>query len=222
MNITNKIDRDPVTEVPQVDAYIRWALIAIEEMVGTQDLKSMLQANKLDRLIGNYPPENLKVSHNITHKDYANLCVGLLNYYGKDGKNQSIRFGRIATKPAIEKQGKLFNMTVTTAVKFLPFSLQVKTALDSIKNDLEKIYKEVEYDVSVSIEDRGDRWAYIDTSCAICAGKEADAPICWSWVGTLEESVRWLTGKEVAVDQVKCRAMGDSACVWEISKTPKH
>lgn len=221
MKIVNKIDLDPVATVPQVDAYIRWALLAMEEMVGKQDLRDILHNNDLARFIDAYPPELLKINRNITHQDYANLCTGLMNFYRADGKNQSIRFGRLATKPAIAKQGKLFNMTVTTAVKFLPVSLQIKTALDSIKNDLEKIYQEIDHDVNVSIEDRGDKWAYIDKGCAVCAGKEADQPICWSWVGTLEESLFWLTGKEFVVDQVECRAMGASACVWEIDKTPK-
>jgi hypothetical protein len=221
MEIRNKIDRDPISEVPQVDAYVRWALLAAEEMVGTQNLQNILQENQLERFIKAYPPELLKINRNITHRDYANLCAGVMNFYGVDGKKESVRFGRLSAKPAIKNQGKLFNLTVTTAAKFLPVSLQIKTALDSIKNDLEKIYQEIDYDVNVSIEDRGDKWAYIDRSCAVCAGKESDTPICWSWAGTLEESLYWLTGKEFEVDQVECRAMGSSACVWEVNKTPK-
>jgi predicted hydrocarbon binding protein len=218
MKISNKIDRDPVTEVPQIEAYMRYALIAAEEMVGKQALALMLQQNGMARFIGNYPPDRIKLSHDFTHKDYTNLCTALIEFYGQAGKSESIRFGRISTKPALENQGVLFNFASRTAIKFLPLSLQIKTVLESIKNDLDKIYKEIDHDVSVKIEDRGDKWAYIDRSCALCAGKESDAPICWGWVGTLAESLNWLTGKEFEIDQVECRAMGESACVWEISK----
>ena len=221
MKISNKIDRDPVTEVPQIEAYMRYALIAAEEMVGRQALETMLRKHGMQRFIGNYPPEKIRLSNDFTHKDYTNLCTALIEFYGEAGKSESIRFGRIATKPALENQGILFNFASRTAIKFLPLSLQIKTVLESIKNDLDKIYKEIEHDVSVSIEDRGDKWAYIDRSCALCAGKQADAPICWGWVGTLAESLNWLTGKEFEIDQVECRAMGDKNCVWEVSKTAK-
>jgi predicted hydrocarbon binding protein len=222
MKITTKLDRDPVTEVPQIEAYMRYALIAAEEMVGRQALEMMLQQNGMERFVDNYPPEKIRLSPDFTHKDYTNLCIALIEFYGQAGKSESIRFGRISTKPALAKQGILFNVASRTAIRFLPLSLQIKTVLESIKNDLDKIYKEVEYDVSVSVEDRGNKWAYIDKSCALCAGKESDAPICWGWVGTLAESLNWLTGKEFEIDQVECRAMGDRACVWEINKTAKQ
>jgi predicted hydrocarbon binding protein len=221
MNITNKLALDPVTQVPQIDAYMRYALIAAEEMVGKQALEIMLYKNGMQRFISNYPLEKIKLSPDFTHKDYANLCTTLIEFYGEAGKDESIRFGRIATKPALAKQGVFFNVASRTAIKFLPLSLQIKTVLESIKNDLDKIYQEIDHDVSVRIEDRGDRWAYIDRSCAMCAGKISDAPICWGWVGTLAESLNWLTGKEFDIDQVQCRAMGEQACVWEISKTAK-
>lgn len=219
MKIQNKLD--PVTEVPQIEAYMRYALIAAEEMIGKPALDKILHENGMEQFIDNYPPEKIRLSPNFTHKDYTNLCIALGQFYGQDSASDLTRFGRISTRPALDKQGVLFNMAARTAIKFLPLSLQIKTVLESIKNDLDKIYREVAYDVGVSIEDRGDKWAYIDRSCALCAGKISDEPICWGWVGTLEESLNWLTGKEFEIDQVKCRAMGEPACVWEISKTAK-
>jgi predicted hydrocarbon binding protein len=55
----------------------------------------------------------------------------------------------------------------------------------------------------------------------MCAGKLADTPICWLFTGSLEESLRWLTGKEFEIVEVECRAAGAPACVWEVPKTPK-
>jgi divinyl protochlorophyllide a 8-vinyl-reductase len=68
------------------------------------------------------------------------------------------------------------------------------------------------------IEDRGDRLAYVAETCPMCAGVQADLPICLSFTGTLQESMRLTTGKEFAVEEVECRAAGAPACVWEISK----
>jgi predicted hydrocarbon binding protein len=222
MKITNKIDLDPVAAVPQIDAYMRYALIAAEEMVGKSALELILRDHQMAQLIDNYPPEKFQISSSFTHKDYTNLCTALIEFYGQNGESESIRFGRIATKPVLEKQGAKLNFAARTAIKFLPLSIQIKTVLETIKNDLDKIYQEVEYDASISIENRGDKWAYVDRACALCAGKEADSPICWGWVGTLAESLNWLTGKEFDIDQVECRAMGQEACIWEISKSPKR
>lgn len=221
MEIKNKAQHDSVTELPMVEAYMRWALMAAEEEMGNQALAHCLRENGLERLIGQYPPADLKLSKNITIGDYANLCTGLMQSFEPNGKTRSIQLGRISTKPALEKQGKLFNFASRTAIKFLPLSSQIKTVLDSIQSDLNKIYKADGYPPGVKVEDRGTKWAYIDESCAVCAGKQATAPICWSWVGTLEESLAWLTGKEFEIDQVECRAMGAPACVWEISKAAK-
>jgi predicted hydrocarbon binding protein len=220
MEIRNKTHQDPVAELPMIEAYMRWALIAIEDAMGKQVLETILSENGLAQFIDNYPPEKMRLSQKITVGDYANLSTGLMKFYGQTGISEVIRLGRTSAKPALENQGKLFNMAARTALKLLPVSLQIKTVLEGIQTDLEKIYKP-NYVVGVRIEDRGKSWAYIDDCCALCAGKEADVPICWNWVGTLEESLQWLTGKEFEIEQVECRAMGTPACVWEVNKTPK-
>ena len=124
MKITDKLDLDPVTQVPQVEAYMRYALIAAEEMVGKSALAVMLTENGMSRFIDNYPPEKIRLSSDFTHKDYTNLCTALIEFYGEAGKVESIRFGRISTKPALAKQGVFFNIASRTAIKFLPLSLQ--------------------------------------------------------------------------------------------------
>ena len=221
MEIKNKAQHDPVTELPMVEAYMRWALMAAEQEIGSQALEIVLRENGLEKFVNHYPPANLKLNHNITVGDYTNLWTGLTQFFGADGKSKSIKVGRLSTKPALENQGKLFNFTSRTAIKLLPLSSQIKAVLDGIQGDIEKVYKGSGYSIDVRIEDRGDKWAYIDESCAICAGKETNMPMCWGWVGTLEESLTWLTGKHFEIDQVECRAMGASGCAWEISKTIK-
>jgi len=209
-----------------IEAHMRWILIGSEEAIGKQALESVLNENGLTKYINNYPAGTMSLNPNITIGDYANISAGLIEFYQKTGNqgiaSEMIRLGRNCTKPALEYQGILFNFAARTAIRLLPLSLQVKTVLEGIQGDLDKIYKAIDHEVNVEVVDRGQTWAYIDEGCALCAGKEADAPICWSWVGTLEESLQWMTGKQFAIEQVKCRAMGDSNCVWEISKKAKR
>ena len=222
MEIRNKTQHDPVSELLQPEAYMRWALLAAEEVVGKQGLGIILRENNLERFIGNYPPENLKLSQLVSSGDYANLCTGLMKFYGRAGKSVVIRIGRLSAKYAIEKQGAVFNVAARTAAKLMPLSSQIKTVLENMQDGFRKLYKEGGSEFHVSIEDRRDKWAYIAESCPLCAGKESDSPICWSWIGTLKESTLWLTGKELEIEEVECRAMGAPACVWEISKTAKE
>jgi len=221
MEINNK-PNDPVASLFLVDAYMRWALLAAEEVVGKQGLHVLLRERGMDRFIDNYPPELLEISGTITLGDYAELCAGLLTFFGRAGKSMVIRSGRLTSKYAIEKQSAVYNVTAKAAAKLMPYGTQVKLVLESMANGYNKLYAENGQELHFSVEDRGDKWAFISVECPLCAGKSADAPMCWGRIGTLKEGILWLSGKEFNVEEVECRALGAKACVWEISKTPKN
>jgi predicted hydrocarbon binding protein len=222
MEIKNKVQHDPVADLPVVEGWMTWALKAAEEVIGKQGLAIILRENGLERFIDHYPAENLVLSKDITCGDYASLCTGVMKFYGRAGKSVVIRIGRISSRFAIEKQGTVFNVAAVTASKFLPLASQIKTLFENIQGGFRKIFKDGGREIQVSIEDRGDKWAYITETCPLCAGKESDSHICWSFIGSLKESLLWFTGKEFEVEEVECRAMGASACVWEVSKTAKE
>ena len=73
MEIKDKVPSDPVAGLYLVDAYMRWALLAAEEVVGKQGLTVLLRERGLGRFIDNYPPELLNISKTITLGDYAEL-----------------------------------------------------------------------------------------------------------------------------------------------------
>jgi len=222
MEIRNKVQYDPVADLPMVEAYMTWALKAAEEVVGKQGLTIILRENGLERFIDHPPPENLVLSKEITSGDYASFCTGVMKFYGRAGKSVVIRIGRISSKFATEKQAAVFNVAARTAIKILPLSAQIKTGFENVQSGFRKIYKDSGSEIHLRVEDRGDKWAYVAETCPLCAGKESDSHICWTWIGTLKEFLFWLTGKEFDVEEVECRAMGASACVWEVSKTAKE
>ncbi|MGH2523367.1 MAG: V4R domain-containing protein [Anaerolineales bacterium] len=221
MEIKNKAEYDPVADLYMVDAYMRWALLAAEEVVGHQGLSIVLRQAGLAQLINNYPPNELKLSGMLSYGDYANLSAGLLNFYGRAGKSMVMRIGRISAKHGIEQQGALFGLGAVIAAKVLPIPMQLKIGLDTIQSGFKKLAASVRQELHLYVQDRGDRWAYVAPECAMCAGKQADDRICWLFNGTLQESLRWQTGRDLDIQEVECRALGASACVWEVSKTPK-
>jgi len=222
MEIKDKTPNDPIAKLYLVDAYMRWALLAAEEVVGKQGLRVLLRERGLERFIDNYPPELLKISGSITLGDYAQLCAGLLTFFGRAGKSMVIRCGRLTSKYAIEKQSGVYNVAAKTAAKLMPSGMQVKLVLDSMANGYNKLYADSGQELHFRVEDRADKWAFISVECPLCAGKAADLPMCWGRIGTLKEGLFWLTGKDFDVEEVECRAVGASACVWEVSKTPKE
>lgn len=222
MVIKKKAEHDPVADLYMVDAYMRWALLAAEEVVGQRGLGIVLREAGLERLINNYPPNELRLSGNLSYGDYADLSSGLLNFYGRAGKSMVLRIGRISAKHGIEQQGALFGLGAVIAAKVLPLPTQLKIGLDTIQNGFQKLANSVGQELHLRIEDRGDRWAYVAPECAMCAGKQADDRICWLFNGTLQESLHWQTGKDLVIEEVECRALGAPACVWEVSKTPKE
>ena len=221
MEIMNKVQHDPVADLPVVEAYMTWALQAAEEVIGKQGLGIILRENGLERFIDHYPSPNLALSRDISFADYSNLCTGVMKFYGRAGKSVVIRIGRISSKLAIEKQAAVFNVAARTAIKLLPSSSQIKTIFENMQNGFRKISREGGSDIQLGIEDWGEKWAYTAETCPLCAGKESDSHICWTWIGTLKETLMWFTGKDFEVEEVECRAMGAPACVWEVNKTPK-
>lgn len=221
MEIRNKPEHDTVADLSIVDAYMLWALMAAEEVVGKHGLTVVLREAGLDHLIGNPPPNQLKISRGLTFGDYAALSAGLLAFFGRAGKSMTLRIGRQTARYAVEYQGALFGTAALLAQKVLPIATQVKMGLNATQLGFRKLSQSVGQEQRLRVEDRGDHFAYIAEDCPCCAGKRADEPICLIQTGGLQEGLQWQIGKEFEIVEAECRAMGAPACVWHVGKTPK-
>ena len=223
MEIRDKREPDPIASLLALDTYVRWALMASEEVVGEKGMHIVLREAGLEHLINHYPPNEMSPGTKCSYGDYANLCAALLNFFGRAGKSMTMRIGRKTMDLAIEQQASLFGLdTLVKASRLLPLKAQLKAGLMFQISNLRKIGKMGGHEWKIRLEDQGDKFSVIDETCPYCAGKEADTPICWVYNGALIQSTLWLTGKEFIIEEVACRAMGAPACVWEIKKTPKN
>ncbi|WP_298402557.1 4-vinyl reductase [uncultured Chloroflexus sp.] len=220
MEIRDRPDHDPVADMLLVDAYMRWALLAAEEVIGRNGLAVVLRQAGLSQLIGNYPPEQLKATSGLTFYHYASLNAGLLNFFGRSARSMVLRIGRQTARLAIEHQSALFGTAALIASKVLPFATQVKLGLSAMQAGLRRLSQAVNQDRRLAIEDRGEAWAYIDYTCSMSAGKQADEPIGYIQCGVLQEALHWQTGREFTVEQIACRSMGAPASIWLVSKVP--
>jgi predicted hydrocarbon binding protein len=220
MEIREKTEHDPVTDFHLVDAYMRWALLAAEEVIGKQGLAIVLRNTGLERLIDNYPSDETRVISKLTFGDYANLSAGLLAFFGRASKGMLRRIGRLSAQHGIQRQSALFGLAAAVSSKILPIPMQLKVGLTNMQNGFLKLNQEIGQEIHLRLEDQDDRFIYVDEDCSQCAGKASDVPICQIRTGTLQEALHWLTGKEFEIGEAECRATGAPACVWEIHKTP--
>jgi len=221
LQIKDKSEHDPVCDLYLVDAYMRWALLAAEEVIGARGLGIVLREAGLERLVGNYPPaEQEGSSKEITFGDYASLSAGLYSFFGRAARSMVLRIGRISTQHGINEQSTAFNVATLLATKLLPAPARIRIGMENMQRGYRKYSQEVGQDQVLALEDRGETLAYVAETCPVCAGKQSDGPMCALFDGVLTEAVHWLTGRDFDVREVECRAMGAKACVWEIAKQP--
>ncbi|NTV65005.1 MAG: 4-vinyl reductase, partial [Oscillochloris sp.] len=179
MEIKDRTDHDPATDLLLVDAYMRWALLGAEEVVGKNGLAVILRQCGLGQLINNYPAEQLKSTTGLTHAHYATLNAGLLNFFGRSARSMTLRIGRQTARYTIERQGALFGTAALLGAKVLPISVQIKMGLSSMQAGFRRLSQAVGQERHFELEDRGDSWAYLDFEDAFSAGKVANEPIGW-------------------------------------------
>ena len=214
MVITDKPEPDPIADLLIVDSYMLWGLQAAEQFVG-QGMPTLLKQAGLERFIGHYPANETRVT-DITYREYANLNVAVIKFLGPTGRSTALKIGRLSARIGTQQQDSLFSSALTTAAKVLPYPAQLRFGMEMMQS----VYRKNMPDWEGRVEERANTLAYITPTCPMCAGKQAREPICWVFVGVLQEGIQWMTGKLFDVEQTQCRAMGASECVWEASKTP--
>lgn len=209
---------DPITKYPLIDAYMRWALEAVEEVAGHEGMAATLRHANLEKYIDNYPPEETSVVTNVTWGEYSNLNAGLLTFYGRAGRGIVKRVGRITAKKAFVHQSDLFNLGAVLAAKTMPVATQIKMGLTAQMAGFKIMCEENNVKWKGTIQDKGRSYHVIIETDPLTAGKSADAMMGWLMEGAMEQAALMAFGKTLDVKQIACRAMGAEASIWEAPK----
>jgi bacteriochlorophyll 4-vinyl reductase len=221
MRIRDKVGDERLAEFALANGYMRWAVEAIEEVAGRHELEAILRDAGLERLLENPPPNDMTFSARLTFRDYAALNQAIVNLRGSEAKDFALRVGRRSAERSVSDQSAVFGLT-GLALKLLPTNLQIKMVLGNMESTFRRLAAKAGDALHSEFEEHADKWVYHTAHCSSCVGKEADEPICWIFVGAIEQALAWATGKEFAVVETACRAMGAPECVFEIDKTPKE
>jgi len=187
------------------NALMRQAILAISEVMGERGLKVVLRQSGLERYIDKLPPNNME--QDIPTVDYAALNQAVQEFYGRAGKGMLQRIGRTSFRYGVEEQATLMGIA-GTALKLMP----QKTRIKFILTQMSKSLMDVNDETYIEVQETADGFVLTDFTCGVCCCRQAEKPICYLYIGSISEAVKWATGQNYTVREVECRAMGAEAC----------
>jgi predicted hydrocarbon binding protein len=196
----------------------KFALImleALQDVLGENGLKAILNLAHLPELIDNFPPDNLNKEFDFS--DVSAVNQALEEIYGpRGGRGLALRAGRATFADSLRNFGALAGAS-DLAFKVLPLNTKMRIGVPSMA----KIFTQVSDQHSTS-QEKDDFFVYTIHRCPVCWGRhDLDKPVCFIAVGLLQEGMKWLSGgKEFRVNESKCVSLGDEVCEFIIEKTP--
>lgn len=189
-------------------------LEAIEEIMGANGMKALLNMAGMQYLIENYPPGNLRKQFDFA--DFAHLNEAMEMMYGpRGGRALSLRAGRKAFDQGLKNFGAMVGVADRT-FRLLPLSIRLKVGLRAMATAFSSTSDQISY-----VTEEEDHFLYVIERCPVCWGRHADSPICHAAMGIIQEGLNWGTGgKQFKTAEVSCIARGDPACNFTISKQP--
>jgi predicted hydrocarbon binding protein len=189
-------------------------LESIEEIMGPNGIKALLNMAGMPHLIDNFPPANL--SKQFDFADFAHLNEAMEMMYGpRGGRALALRAGRKAFDQGLKNLGAMVGVA-DRAFRFLPLKIKMKVGLGAMARAFSMTSDQISY-----VQEEDDRFIYVIERCPVCWGRQADGPICHAALGIILEGLDWGTGgQKFKVAQISCTAAGDPSCNFSISKQP--
>jgi predicted hydrocarbon binding protein len=198
---------------PMPNANLRVLLVAIEEVMGENGAKAVLNSGGLGHFIGNYPPNNTELGASFGNYGAAQQAVE--DFYGPRGaRAMLIRIGRATFRYTLQEQPAILGLA-GLALKALPLGARMKLLLDNITSAANK-----DVNLKAHLREEPDAYYYINEECPCRWRPKHDSPACFVTVGVLQEAMLWATGKNFKIEEVACISNGASACVYRVPKQP--
>ena len=198
-----------------VNALVLQALVAAQEVMGEHGLHAVLRSSGLERFITEFPPNDLNPG--IRASEYARLNEAIQVFYGRGGRGMLRRIGRASFQYALKEQAALLAIA-GVALKLLPQRQRIKFILNSMAGALKKTNPQVK----AWLEEDGNHLAYCESTCAICQGRHSEQPVCYLYLGSIGEAVRWATDQEYEISETHCIAKGDPYCRFEVGEVVRE
>lgn len=198
-------------ERPMPNAALRVLLEAIEDVMGENGTKAVLNAGGLSRYIDNYPPKNLDLDAKFSEYGAAQQAVE--DFYGPRGaRAMLLRIGRATFQFGLRDQPAILGLA-GVALKALPEKTRMKLILERMAKAAEERVNQPTH-----LREEEDAFYFIVDECPCRWRPPHDKPCCYVTVGVLMEAMAWITGKLHKVEEVACISNGATNCVYRIAK----
>lgn len=195
---------------------VRLWLETIEDIVGTNGLKTILNYAGLQKYINRFPPDNDNLE--VSLEDLRTLHSCLIELFGSKGSLAlRRRIGREVIRKAIEKRPGVAT-ALKIATKFLSETRKMRFILEKFLEESRKRAPQADESYLRLVEEE-DYFLVIQKDCIECEGMTSSTPVCGHIVGELQYFVEWITEHEHKVEEIECRAAGYPADVFRIEKT---
>jgi predicted hydrocarbon binding protein len=171
-------------------------LDAIEDVMGPNGIKALLNMAHMENLIDNYPPGNLSKAFDFA--DFTHLNEAMESMYGpRGGRALALRAGRKAFDQGLKNFGAMAGVADRT-FRLLPLKLRMKVGLGAMAK---------------TFSTASDQISYVE--------EKDDSPVCHAAMGIILEALNWGTGGlRFKTAEIACIARGDPSCDFYISKNP--
>lgn len=196
------------------NATLRLLFMSIEEVMGADGMKAVLNGAHLQQYIGNYPPNTLELG--VKFSEYGLAEQAVETFYGPRGARAMLtRVGREVFRYGLREQSAVLGMA-GNALKNLPLiSMQAK-----MKILLQQIVSAANKTVNqpTRLEEDAEAFIMVVDQCVCEYRPYHPNPCCLVTVGTLTEAMKWLTDKPFDIKEITCLNVGADACRYRIPK----
>ncbi len=189
-------------------------LLALEEVMGVNGVKAVLNLAGVPHLISNYPPNNLAKEFDFA--DFAAINAAIEEMYGtRGGRGLALRAGRASFAQGLSEFGAVVGAS-ELAFKVIPLSTKLKVGLKAMAETFTKFS-----DQKSDVTEEAAYFVYTIYQDPLSWGRTSDHPVGYGAIGILQEGLRWVSGgKDFKVEQVQCKSMGHENSVFHIYKEP--
>lgn len=201
---------------PMPNASLRTLFMAIEEVMGANGAKAVLNLAGMQKYIDNYPPND--VDRAVRFSDYGGAQQAVEDFYGGRGARAMLtQIGRATFRYTLEERPAILGLA-GLAMKMLPEKTRVKMILGRMVDAANK-----DVNLPSRLDEDEEAWYYIVDECPCAFRKRTEKTVaCYTTVGTLQEALKWATGKHYRVQEVECLAAGGVQCKYRIDKIPQE
>ncbi|MBU7015045.1 MAG: hypothetical protein HXS52_13255 [Theionarchaea archaeon] len=205
-------------EIMADNLIMRVFLETIDNIIGPNGLKSILNYAHLEKYIGQLPPDNDEKE--IPIQDLRKLYLSLHEMFGNKGaRSLQLRVGRENVYRGLEKRPGIAR-AMQVASHLVPETTKMRLGLERLVKYMKESSNRSSENL-VEIHEEEDWFVLIQRESIESMGITSRTPTCGVTLGIIEALIEWMTGHPHDVQEIECRAMGDQADIFRVSKKPK-